>query len=132
MSRAHALPTGLGIENEDLEIPLEELPEWEDSKLKVFPVVRFASFLITTLKPSQCWKNPVTGNLHSQVHPCGARGLVVDPLPSGAKREGAVYPDGGEVTDLKEVREMLYRLQRPGIAPEVSTMHFLASKSQVD
>ena len=40
MSKAHALPTGLGIENEHLELPLGELPEWEDGKIKVFPVVR--------------------------------------------------------------------------------------------
>lgn len=67
----------------------------------------------------QCWKNLVTGDLHLQVHPCGARQLVIDPLPAGASKEGALYPDGGEVTDLKEVRETLYKLQRPGIAPEV-------------
>ena len=41
MSKAHALPTGLGIENEELELPLEELPEWEDKKIKIFPLVRF-------------------------------------------------------------------------------------------
>lgn len=40
MSKAHAMTTGLGIESEGLELPLEELPEWEESKIKVFPVVR--------------------------------------------------------------------------------------------
>jgi len=45
MSRAHALPTGLGIENENLELPLEELPEWEEGKIKVFPVVSVRSIL---------------------------------------------------------------------------------------
>jgi len=39
MSKAHALPTGLGIENEGLELPLEELPEWEESKIKTYPIV---------------------------------------------------------------------------------------------
>ncbi|KAK1923876.1 taurine catabolism dioxygenase [Papiliotrema laurentii] len=104
MSKAHALPTGLGIENEGLELSQEELPEWEGSKVKNYPI---------------CWKNPVTGELHVQVHPCGAQALHIDPLPAGAKREGALYPDGGEVTDLKEVRETLYKIQRPGIAPEL-------------
>jgi alpha-ketoglutarate-dependent taurine dioxygenase len=66
----------------------------------------------------QCWKNPVTGSLHFQVHPCGAKELHVDPLPSGSSREGALYPDGGVVTDLKEVRETLYKMQRPGISPQ--------------
>lgn len=45
--------------------------------------------------------------------------LLVDPLPAGTKREGAIYPDGGHVTDLKEVRELLYKMQRPAIAPNV-------------
>jgi hypothetical protein len=39
MSKAHALPTGLGIENEGLELPLDQLPEWDKSKIKVYPVV---------------------------------------------------------------------------------------------
>jgi len=104
MSKAHALPTGLGIEDEKLELPLEELPEWEEGKVKAFPM---------------CWKNPVTGNLHIQVHPCGAQALLIDPLPEGASREGALYPDGGVIDDLKEVREILYHIQRPGISPEL-------------
>jgi len=61
----------------------------------------------------------VTGHLHVQVHPCGAQHLLIDPLPADSSREGAVYSDGGEITDLKEVRKVLYSLQRPGIAPEV-------------
>ena len=39
MAPAHAMPTGLGIESEGLELPTEELPEWEESKLKIFPMV---------------------------------------------------------------------------------------------
>ena len=65
------------------------------------------------------WKNPVTGNLHFQVHPCGVAELLVDPLPAGAKREGALYPDGVHLKDLKEVREIIYKMQRPAIAPDV-------------
>ena len=64
----------------------------------------------------------MTGDLHFQVHPCGAMELLVDPLPEGAKREGALYPDGAHITDLKEVRELLYKMQRPGIAPSVSLL----------
>ncbi|OWZ31670.1 taurine catabolism dioxygenase TauD [Cryptococcus neoformans c45] len=97
MSRAHALPTGLGLESEGLEMSLEELPEWEESKVKIFPM---------------CWKNPVTGALHVQVHPCGAYKLHISPS------EGAsLYPEGGVIDDLKTVREILYKIQRPGIAP---------------
>lgn len=75
---------------------------------------------MTDANGQQCWKNPVTGSLHLQVHPCGAKELHIDALPAGASREGALYPDGGVVTDLKEVRETLYKMQRPGIAPQVS------------
>ena len=39
MSPARAMPTGLGIESEGLEMPIEEIPEWEESKLKVYPMV---------------------------------------------------------------------------------------------
>ncbi|KAJ3820455.1 taurine catabolism dioxygenase [Lentinula raphanica] len=108
MAPAHALPTGLGIENEGLELPLSELPPWEEARRKTLPVV---------------WKNPVTGNLHFQVHPCGAAELIVDPLPAGATREGALYPDGAHITDLKEVRDLLYKMQRPAIAPKLVYPH---------
>lgn len=39
MAPAHALSTGLGIESEGLELPLEELPPWEESRIKTLPVV---------------------------------------------------------------------------------------------
>lgn len=78
----------------------------------------------------------MTGSLHFQVHPCGAKELHIEALPSGASREGALYPDGGVVTDLKEVRETLYKMQRPGIAPQVSLtrqfVHTHRSCSQCD
>ncbi|KIJ95268.1 hypothetical protein K443DRAFT_683161 [Laccaria amethystina LaAM-08-1] len=108
MAPAHAMPTGLGIESEGLELPLGELPDWEEERVKVFPVV---------------WKNPGTGALHFQVHPCGVQELLVDPLPQGAKREGALYPDGAHITDLKVVRETLYKMQRPAISPDLVYPH---------
>lgn len=61
----------------------------------------------------------MTGALHFQVHPCGAVELLVDPLPEGANCEGALYPDGAHIKDLKEVRDLLYKMQRPAIAPKV-------------
>jgi xanthine dioxygenase len=39
MAPARALSTGLGIESEGLELPLSELPPWEESRIKIFPVV---------------------------------------------------------------------------------------------
>ncbi|GJE97802.1 TauD/TfdA family dioxygenase [Phanerochaete sordida] len=108
MAPAHAKPTGLGIETEGLEMALDELPPWEQAKVKVFPLL---------------WKNPVTGGLHFQVHPCGVCELFVDPLPAGAAREGALYPDGAHLTDLGLVRDLMYRMQRPAIAPSLVYPH---------
>ncbi|KZV64212.1 Clavaminate synthase-like protein [Peniophora sp. CONT] len=108
MSPSHALSTGLGIESEGLELPLEELPPWTEEEIKTYPVT---------------WKNPVTGKLHFQVHPCGAKELLIEPLPSGAKREGALYPDGAHLKDIKEVRDLLYKMQRPAIAPKLVYPH---------
>jgi xanthine dioxygenase len=39
MASAHAVPTGLGLETEGLELPLDQLPAWKESKVKVYPVV---------------------------------------------------------------------------------------------
>ena len=61
----------------------------------------------------------MTGALHFQVHPCAVQELLVDPLPEGASRDGALYPDGTRLTVLKEVRDLLYKMQRPAIAPNV-------------
>jgi hypothetical protein len=72
----------------------------------------------------------VTGALHFQVHPCAAQELFIDPLPEGASREGALYPDGAHLTDVKEVRDLLYKMQRPAIAPSVCLL-FLSRYSFV-
>lgn len=45
--------------------------------------------------------------------------LIVKPLPPGASRLGALYPDGEHIKDLGKVRELLHSMQRPGIAPGV-------------
>ncbi len=39
MAPSHAMSTGLGIESEGLELPINELPSWEESKIKVLPIV---------------------------------------------------------------------------------------------
>lgn len=126
MAPAHALSTGLGIETEGLELPYSELPPWEESRRKTFPIVSpllRARNVAALTRPSQLWKNPVTGELSFQVHPCGVAELLIEPLPAAAKREAALYPDGAHLTDLKEVRGLLYRMQRPGIAPPLVYPH---------
>lgn len=47
MAPAKAKPTGLGIETDGLEMPVNELPPWEESKIKVFPIV---SVLVSAAK----------------------------------------------------------------------------------
>jgi xanthine dioxygenase len=127
MAPAAAHSTGLAIESEGKELALSSLPPWTEDKVKVFPMVRApfeASCPVNPIefflsRPLQTWKNPVTGALHLQVHPCAVRELLIDPLPEGASRDGALYPDDARVTDLKEVRDLLYKMQRPAIAPNV-------------
>ncbi|KAI0082139.1 Clavaminate synthase-like protein [Panus rudis PR-1116 ss-1] len=109
MAPAHAKSTGLGIETEGLEMPFADLPAWDESKIKIFPVL---------------WKNPVTGELHLQVHPCGVLEFIVDPLPDGIqKTEETLYPEGAHITDLGTVRDLLYKMQRPAIAPHLVYPH---------
>ena len=73
----------------------------------------------------------MTKELHFQVHPCGICELFVDPLPEGVKREGALYPDGAHITDLKEVRGLIYKMQRPAIAPGLVYPHDWKEKDLV-
>ncbi|KAH9158761.1 hypothetical protein EDB89DRAFT_2197607 [Lactarius sanguifluus] len=116
MGPAAAHSTGLALESEGKEVPLDQLPPWTEDRIQVLPAT---------------WKNPVTGALHFQVHPCAAQELFVDPLPEGVSREGALYPDGAHLTDLKEMRDLLYRMQRPAIAPTLVYPHDWKEKDLV-
>ncbi|KAJ7804415.1 hypothetical protein B0H14DRAFT_2383717, partial [Mycena olivaceomarginata] len=78
MGPAHAKSTGLGLECNGIKVELGALPPWEAQR-KTLPVL---------------WKNPVTGELAFQVHLAAC--------------EAALYPDGAHLTDLKEVRDLLY------------------------
>ncbi|KAJ6568506.1 hypothetical protein B0H19DRAFT_939500 [Mycena capillaripes] len=108
MTPAHAKSTGLGMESEGLEVAYSELPAWKEEKRKIFPMV---------------WKTPITGELSFQVHGCGAAEILIDPHPADAAPKGALYPDGAHLMDLKEVRELLYKMQRPAIAPQFVYPH---------
>ncbi|KAF2738389.1 Clavaminate synthase-like protein [Polyplosphaeria fusca] len=90
ISPAKSRSNGLGMESDGLELDYSVLPPIDESKIKVLPM---------------CWKNPVTGHLALQVHPSAVQKLIRD--------------DGTVIDDLKEVREIVYRMQRPGIAPEL-------------
>lgn len=94
MSGAKSRSDGLGLVSEGKEIPLDQLPEIEEAKIQTLPM---------------CWRNPVTGKLALQVHPSAVRKLHLK--------------DGTVVDDLEQVRETVYRLQRPGIAPSKVYTH---------
>ncbi|VBB83949.1 Putative Protein similar to dioxygenase C576.01c of Schizosaccharomyces pombe [Podospora comata] len=94
MSGAKSRSDGLGMVSQGKEIPLWDLPPIEQDKIQILPM---------------CWKNPVTGKLALQVHPSAIRKLHL--------------ADGTVIEDLAEVREIVHRLQRPGIAPEYVYAH---------
>lgn len=94
MSSAKSRSTGLGLESDGLELPESELPLIDESKILTLPM---------------CWKNPVTGQLALQVHPSAVRKLHLK--------------DGSVIDAFKVVRDIVYRLQRPGIAPELVYCH---------
>lgn len=90
MSPAKSKSDGLGLVSDGLELDASSLPPIDESKIKILPM---------------CWKNPVTNQLALQVHPSAVQALHL--------------ADGTIISDLKEVREIVHRLQRPGIAPEL-------------
>jgi len=94
MSPAKSRSDGLGMVSEGVELPLSELPPVNEKDIKILPM---------------CWKNPVTGKLALQIHPSAIK---------------AVHkPDGDVITDLKEARELVHRLQRPAISPQYVYPH---------
>ncbi|TVY37065.1 putative dioxygenase [Lachnellula subtilissima] len=94
MSPAKSRSDGLGMITDDLELPASELPPINEKDIKILPM---------------CWKNPVTGNLSVQIHPSAIKAIHL--------------PSGEVMTDLKEVRELVHRLQRPAISPQYIYAH---------
>lgn len=91
ISSAKSRSDGLGMISEGAEIPNEHLPEVEDPKrdIQVLPM---------------CWQNPVTKKWALQIHPSPVRRIH--------------SADGTVINELEKVREIVHKLQRPGIAPE--------------
>jgi alpha-ketoglutarate-dependent taurine dioxygenase len=90
MSSCKSRSDGLGLLSQNLELPTSQLPPIDPSKIKILPM---------------CWRNPVTGALALQIHPSAVQALHL--------------ADGTVIDDLERVREIVYRLQRPGIAPKL-------------
>lgn len=94
MSKAKSRSNGLGIISEGLELSTDELPPFEESKIKIYPMA---------------WKNPVTGKLAMMVYPTCVR---------------KIHLENGKVLDnLVEIRERLYSLQRRAIDPRLVYTH---------
>ncbi|KAF4983368.1 hypothetical protein FZEAL_1220 [Fusarium zealandicum] len=94
MSSAKSRSDGLGLVSEGKEVALADLPPVEEDKIQILPM---------------CWRNPVTGRPALQVHPSAIRKLHL--------------ADGTIVDDLAEVREIVHKFQRPGIAPKMVYPH---------
>jgi hypothetical protein len=94
MSKAKSCSNGLGIVSEGLELSEDELPPFEDDKIKIYPMT---------------WMNPVTGRLGMMVYPTCVRKIHLE--------------DGSILDNMSEIRERLYRLQRRAINPEYVYTH---------
>lgn len=97
MERCKGRTTGLGIESEDLEHSMDEMPEFDAKKIKTYPMV---------------WKTP-TGAKALQVHTICVRKMF---LRASADAEVK------EVTDLREIRKLLYGWQERIVRPEYVLM----------
>jgi len=94
MSSARSRSNGLGMVSDSLELPISDLPPVNGRDIKILPM---------------CWKNPITGKLALVVHPSAVKAIHL--------------PNREVMTDLKEVREVIHRLQRPGISPQFVYPH---------
>ena len=94
MSGAKSRSDGLGLYSDDCELPESDLPPIDQAKIQILPVA---------------WKNPVTGKLALQIHPSAVRKIHL--------------ANGEIIDDLQIVREIVHRLQRPGISPQFVYAH---------
>ncbi|GMM46366.1 hypothetical protein DAPK24_029410 [Pichia kluyveri] len=84
-----ATSDGLTIVSEGKEKSFDELPPWEESKLKKLPLV---------------WTNPTTGNNHLQVHGC----CVYQLIDSNT---------GKIIYEMEDARKKVHSMMRPAISP---------------
>lgn len=87
MKNARSRPNGLGLYSEGRELPASELPAIDDGRRMTLPLV---------------WRNPVTGRLALMLHAYCVEALTVR---------------GERIAELGRVRQLLYELMRPAIAP---------------
>jgi hypothetical protein len=51
MAKARAVSTGLGLVSEGRERTFDELPTWDEAKVKTYPLVRPSSLLFNPIPP---------------------------------------------------------------------------------
>ncbi|KAK4700045.1 xanthine dioxygenase, partial [Phenoliferia sp. Uapishka_3] len=91
---AKAMGNGFGMESDDLETPLIDLPSNNPDLVKQYPLV---------------WINPLTGEKALQVHSIIVAELFIRTSADGAETV---------VDNVSQVRQILYDLQRPFLKPE--------------
>lgn len=96
ISPARATKDGLTMVSEGKENKVEDLPEWENSKVKRLPMV---------------WTNPVTKKHHLQVHGCCLYKLHTS-------IDGKV-----KTLELESARRKVHSLMRPAISPQKVLAH---------
>ncbi|KAK6454601.1 taurine catabolism dioxygenase [Scheffersomyces xylosifermentans] len=97
ISPAGATSDGLTMVSEGKELPFDQLPEWEESKVKKLPMV---------------WTNPVTKEHHLQLHGCCLYKLHTK------QSDGSV-----KTLDLEDARKKAHSLMRPSISPDQVLAH---------
>lgn len=58
--------------------------------------------------------------------------IYINPVPDSIHSTNALYPEGAHITDLQEVRDLLYKMQRPAISPQVGLDNNLLLLSVLD
>ncbi|CDK26361.1 unnamed protein product [Kuraishia capsulata CBS 1993] len=89
ISETKATSDGLTIVSEGKEKTFDQLPAWEEDKIKKLPLV---------------WTNPTTKEPHLQVHGCCVWKLINNKT--------------GEVIELEEARKLVHKFMRPAISPK--------------
>jgi xanthine dioxygenase len=95
MSLAKSRSDDLGMASEGLELPLSDLS--------------FQSMGCRLTFSRLCWQDPVTGKLALVAHLSAIKAVHL--------------ANGDVITDLKEARELVHRLQRPGIPQQYVYPH---------
>jgi xanthine dioxygenase len=91
MKTARALPTGLGLYSEGRELTDDKLPPSDEKLVCYFP---------------STWKNPVTGKLALQMHPCAVEDFIVPAVGSADVHTAPPAPNSkeAETSTVKSVR----------------------------